>query len=206
MNLDRKTAHRIFIDGVWINNPIAITGLGLCSALAVTGRVKYALTMSAGVMFVNLLSSVAVSVIRKKIEPRVRMAVYTLIIAVLVICFDRFLKAFYPLISGELGPYVGLIITNCVIFGRAEVFASKNSPLLSAIDALGHSTGYAMALIFVSVVRELFASGTIFGYNMFSPAFKPWVVMEMSPGAFLVLAVYIWIVRFIQNVTERKQA
>lgn len=199
MKPDGRSALKTFTDGLWVNSPIAVAGLGLCSALAVTGRAKYALTMCAGVTFVTVFTSVAVSVIRLKIHPRVRMAVYTLITASLVICFDRFLKAFFPLISNELGPYVGLIVTNCIIFGRAEVFASKNPPGLSAIDALGHCAGYSMALIFVSSVRELFSAGSIFGINFFPLNFKPVVVMEMSPGAFLALAVYIWVVRSIKK-------
>ena len=186
------------------NNAVFVTGLGLCSALAVTTRVSYALAMSAGVMFVALISSLCVSLTRKLIPSRIRLPYYTLIIATLVICFDRYLKAFFPLISDSMGPYVGLIITNCIIMGRAEAFASKNKPFASVIDAFGYASGYAVALICMATIRELLGFGAILGYPLMWHGWKNWVIMTMSPGAFIVCAVCVWIANSILKYTDTK--
>lgn len=182
----------IFMAGVFRKNPVLFAGIGLCSSLAVTTKVQYAIAMSVGVLLVTLLSSLIISVTRKFISFRIRMPYYTIIIATLVTCFDQFLKGFYPHISSQMGPYVGLIITNCIIMERAESFASRNKPIMSLIDALGYSIGYGCALLAIAIIREALGFGTVLGYPFFKTGFTQWSVMTLSPGAFIACAVCVW--------------
>ncbi|MBD3183806.1 electron transport complex subunit RsxE [Candidatus Poribacteria bacterium] len=171
--------------------------LGICSTLAVTNRVANGIAMSLAVLFVTVFSSVTVSLIRKIIPHRIRMAVYTVIIATYVVIADRYLKAYWPDLSQQMGPYVALIITNCIIMGRAESYASNNNTWLSFLDALGVGFGYAFSLLVISVVREILGFGTLMGYHVMGQNWTPWLVMAMPPGAFIVLGTYIWILRSI---------
>jgi Na+-transporting NADH:ubiquinone oxidoreductase subunit D len=196
---------RIFLKGLWEDNPIFRMILGICSTLAVTNQVVNTLAMGFAVVFVTICSSFLVSLVRNITGKRVRMAVYTLIIAAFVITVDIALKAFVPVISKAIGPYVGLIITNCIIMGRAEAFASNSKPLPSVLDAAGVSLGYAMSLLIISVFRELLGFGTLAGIEVMGPGFEPWVIMVMAPGAFFMLGVYIWIIRTIQDGAKRKK-
>ena len=192
-----RIGFRTFVSGLWENNPTFVMTLGICSTLAVTNRVANGVAMSLAVIFVTTASSVTVSLIRKITPRRIRMAVYTTIIATYVIIADRYLKAYRPDLSDQMGPYVALIITNCIIMGRAESFASANSPWRSLLDALGIGFGYAFSLLAISVVRECLGFGTLMGYPVMGKNWTPWVVMVMPPGAFIVLGVYIWIFRSI---------
>lgn len=187
----------VFTKGIIRDNPTFRMVLGICSTLAVTNRVSNSIAMSLGTTFVVVSSSLAVSMIRNYIPRRVRMAVYTVIIATFVVCVDIYLKAFYPVISRQIGPYVGLIITNCMIMGRAESFASSNRLLPSALDALGVGLGYSLSLLAISAIREPLGFGTFMGYSVLGNWWEPWVLMVMPPGAFLVLGLYIWILRTI---------
>ena len=174
--------------------------LGICSTLAVTNRVSNSIAMGIAVTFVTCASSVLVSLVKSFIPKRVRMAVYTIIIATFVIVVDQYLKAVFPVISEQMGPYVGLIITNCIIMGRCEAFAAIHNPWLSFLDGLGCGIGYALSLVCIAVIREVMGFGTIMGAAVMGSNFTPWVVMAMPPGAFLVLGTYIWILRSIQGV------
>lgn len=190
---------RTFINTLWNDNPICRMVLGICSTLAVTNRLSNAVAMGLGVMFAMLTSSVSISLIRNVVPRRVRMIVYMIVISTSVIFVDRYLKAFFPEISEAMGPYVGLIITNCIIMGRAESFAALNKPLDSFIDALGAGSGYTFALLIIAAVRELLGFGALFNIRVLGPDWTSWVIMIMAPGAFLVLGVFIWIVRSIQK-------
>ena len=190
---------RIFLNTLWNDNPICRMVLGICSTLAVTNRLNNAVAMGLGVTFSMAVSSVSISLIRDVVPRRVRMIVYMIVISTCVILVDRYLKAFFPDISEAMGPYVGLIITNCIIMGRAESFASLNKPVASFIDALGAGTGYTFALLVIAAVRELLGFGTLFNINVLGPNWTSWVIMIMAPGAFLVLGIFIWIIRAIQK-------
>ena len=193
--LSQTVSFKTFANGLWNNNPTFVMALGICSTLAVTNRVANGIAMGAAVMFVTTASSLTVSLIRGITPRRIRIAVYTAIIATYVVIADRYLKAYRPGISDQMGPYVALIITNCIIMGRAESFASVNGPWRSFLDALGVGLGYSFSLIAISIVRESLGFGTLMGYPIMGKNWTPWVVMAMPPGAFIVLGVYIWVLR-----------
>jgi Na+-transporting NADH:ubiquinone oxidoreductase subunit D len=188
---------RIFTDDLGTNNPVFAQVLGICSTLAVTNVVRNTVVMCAGLIFVTALSNVTVSAMRAYIPGRIRMMVETLIIASYVIIFDIVLKAYVPDISRQLGPYVGLIITNCIIMGRAEAYAMNNPPGLSFFDGIASGLGYTYVLLSIAVIRELMGSGSIWGYTILGDWWTNWSIMVMAPGAFFVLAIFIWIVKGI---------
>jgi Na+-transporting NADH:ubiquinone oxidoreductase subunit D len=185
-------AKAIFITSAFTENSVWRQILGICSALAVTNLMKNSLIMGLGVTFSLAFANLTISFIRNWTPRSVRMMVQTLIIAAYVIIVDIFLKANMPEISKQLGPYVGLIITNCILMGRAEAFASQNSPLDSLIDGIGAGTGYTLVLLAISFVRELFGFGTLFGYRVMGSWWTPWSIMVMAPSAFFILAMLIW--------------
>jgi Na+-transporting NADH:ubiquinone oxidoreductase subunit D len=186
-------------EGAWANNPLAIQVLGICSALAVTNRLENSLVMGGALIFVSVGSNLIVSLLRKRTPHRIRMIAEVAIIATFVILFDQFLKAFYWNMSKQLGPYVGLIITNCIVMGRAEAFALQNPPILSMVDGLANGIGYAVVLAIIGFFRELLGAGEILGRAI--PAFSEWYtpnhIMILAPGAFfalgIVIAVFNWI-------------
>lgn len=179
-------------EGVWGNNPIAIQMLGVCSALAVTNKLENSLVMGAALIFVCVMSNVLVSLMRKIIPRRIRMIVEVGIIATFVILFDLLLKAFYWDMSRQLGPYVGLIITNCIIMGRAEAFALQNRPLVSIVDGLANGLGYTVVLGLIGFTRELLGKGQILGYTVLDKAwYEPNQLMVLAPGAFIALGFLI---------------
>ena len=177
------------------DNPVFVQILGICSTLAVTNVLENTAVMSLGLIFVTALSNITVSMLRKWIPSRIRMMVSTLIIASYVILVDIILKAYVPDISRQLGPYVGLIITNCIIMGRAEAFALNNKPGISFIDGLTSGIGYSYALLIIAFFRELMGSGTIWGIPVLGDWWIKWSIMVMAPGAFFMLAIFIWIVK-----------
>ena len=182
------------------DNPIALQILGICSALAVTTKMETAVTMCLAVIFVLCCSNVAVSVIRSFIPSNIRIIVEMTIIASLVIIVDQFLRAYAFDISKQLSVFVGLIITNCIIMGRAEAFALKNGPSLSFLDGLGNALGYSLILLVVGVFRELFGSGTLFGVEMFALAaeggwYAPNGMMLLPPSALFMIGFFIWALR-----------
>ncbi len=196
----------IFKAGLWKDNPVLRQILGICSTLAVTNLLVNTLVMNAGLVFTLCMSSLTVSLLRNFTPMRIRMMVQTLIIASYVIIVDIAIKAYLPDISEALGPYVGLIITNCIIMGRCEAFARNNPPLASFLDGLAVSLGYAAVLLAIALVREPLGFGTLFGYRVMPDGFTPWTIMIMAPGAFFMLGIYVWTVKafFPQNGAEKK--
>jgi Na+-transporting NADH:ubiquinone oxidoreductase subunit D len=186
---------KIFKDGLWKDNPVLRQVLGICSTLAVTNLMVNTLVMNAGLIFTLSMSSLTVSLLRTYTPMRIRMMVQTLIIASYVIIVDIVIKAFLPSISEALGPYVGLIITNCIIMGRCEAFARSNPPWSSFMDGLAVGFGYAFVLSIIALIREALGFGTFFGYRIMPDGFVPWTIMIMAPGAFFVLGIFVWVVR-----------
>ncbi|MCB5234067.1 MAG: electron transport complex subunit RsxE [Candidatus Cloacimonetes bacterium] len=188
------TKKQIFMTSAFTENSVWRQVLGICSSLAVTNLMMNSLIMGLGVIFSLTLSNFTISLIREWTPRSVRMMVQTLIIAAYVIIVDIFLKANMPEISKQLGPYVGLIITNCILMGRAEAFASQNKPLDSVVDGLGAGVGYTLVLLMISFVRELFGFGTLFGVSVLGAWWTKWSIMVMAPSAFFLLAILIWII------------
>lgn len=187
-------------DGAWSNNPLAIQMLGICSALAVTNRLENSLVMGAALIFVCVGSNLLVSLLRKHTPHRIRMIAEVAIIATFVIVFDQFLKAFYWDMSKQLGPYVGLIITNCIVMGRAEAFALQNPPILSIVDGVANGLGYAVVLAIIGFFRELLGTGEIFGYEVLSGQwYTPNQLMILAPGAFFALGIVIAVFNAIKG-------
>lgn len=189
----KKKTKKIITMGIWEDNAIFRQILGICSALAVTNLMLNSFVMGMGLIFVTAFSELTVSLIRSYTPKHIRMMVQTLIISAYVIIVDVFLKAYFPSISEALGPYVGLIITNCIIMGRCESFAQKNPPLYSFLDGVASGAGYAIILLIIAFVRELLGFGSIFGMAVLGPRWISWTLMIMPPGAFFMLAIIIWI-------------
>jgi len=196
----------IFKDNLGSQNPVVIQVLGICSTLAVTNVVKNTLVMCLGLIFTTTLSNLTISLLRRWIPARVRMMAEVLIIACMVIIVDIYLKAYFPLISRQLGPYVGLIITNCIIMGHAEAVALSEPPLTSLIDGLSAGIGYSYILLIIAVIRELLGTGGVWGLPLLGPAWENWSIMVMAPGGFFVLALLVWLVRSrqAQGRTEKR--
>lgn len=176
-----------FWRGIAQDNPVMIQMLGLCPSMAVSNSLANGIGMSAAVIFVLVMSSVLVSSLRKVIPNEVRLASYILIIATFVTISDLVMQAYFPLLSNTLGPFVPLIVVNCIILGRAEAFAGKVKPLRAAVDALGMGVGFTVALCSIAAFREVVGNGTLLGYHLFGPNYEPWVFMIMPPGGFLTM-------------------
>ena len=191
----------IFIKGLWNENPIFRQVLGICSTLAVTNLLANTLFMCFGVLFTTALSNFTISLLRNQIPRRIRMIVQVLIIASYVMIVDIIIKAVNLDIHRFIGPYVGLIITNCIIMGRAEAFASQNRPWPSFLDGVASGLGYAFILIAIALVREPLGFGTLLGHAL--PArdiwWHQWTIMVMPPGAFFMLAITTWIARNLSS-------
>ncbi len=196
----RTKLNQALLSPVLDNNPIALQVLGICSALAVTSQLKTAATMCLAVIFVTGMSNFAVSLIRHYIPSSIRIIVQMTIIATLVIIVDQFLRAFAPEISKTLSVFVGLIITNCIVMGRAEAYAMKNPPIASLLDGIGNGLGYSLILLAVAVVRELSGSGTLWGYVVLPLSrdggwYVPNGLMLLPPSAFFLIGGFIWLLR-----------
>jgi len=190
MNGD-PTALERFINGIVPENPIYRQLLGMCPTLAVTGAMKPALTMAAATAFVLLSANIIVSLIRGLLKPHLRILVFTLTIATFVTIADRVLAAYLYQMSKQLGPYVPLIIVNCIIISRCEICASKQSVGVAAADAVGMSLGFTLALASIATVREILGSGTWFGLAVLPEAWPGWGIMVLPPGAFLTLGLLL---------------
>lgn len=197
--MGERNAQKIFRSMVWDDNPVFRQILGICSALAVTNLMLNSLIMGIGLMFVTAFSSLTISIIRTFTPKHIRMMVQVLIISAYVIIVDIFLKAYMPEMSKALGPYVGLIITNCIIMGRAEAYAQKNPPIPAFLDGLAAGIGYTLVLLIISFVRELLGFGSLFGIQILGEWWTSWTLMIMPPGAFFVLAIVIWVAKSIQD-------
>ncbi len=197
-----------FLAGIGKDNPVFVQVLGICSTLAVTNVVQNTVVMCLGVIFTLACSNFTVSLLRKRIPGSIRMMVETLIIAAYVIVVDIVIQATLPGISRQLGPYVGLIITNCIIMGRAEAYALNNPPVPSLLDGVASGIGYSYILLIIAVFREVTGSATLWGYAIpgFSSWWVNWSIMVMAPGAFFALAVLIWIIKsyFVNDETGGK--
>jgi|TARA_B110000263_G_scaffold44105_1_gene36027 Na+-transporting NADH:ubiquinone oxidoreductase subunit D len=191
-------AKDVLFDPVLKDNPITVQVLGVCSALAVTTKLDTSLTMCIAVIVVVAFSSAAVSLIRNHIPSSIRIIVQMTIIASLVIIVDQFLKAYAYDASKQLSVFVGLIITNCIVMGRAEGFAMKNNPWDSFLDGIGNGLGYSCILLIVAFFRELLGSGTLFGLQVMPDIYPPNGLMLLSPSAFFLIAIIIWIVRTLR--------
>ncbi len=183
--------------GLWRENPVFRLLLGMCPTLAVTAAVKPALTMGCCVIFVLVCSNVVVSLMRNLLRPHLRILMFTLTIATFVTIADLFLKAFQPEMSAALGPYVPLIIVNCIIICRAEACASKNGVAISIVDALGMGTGFTLTLCALAGVRELLSTGKLFEATVMPDWFVPWAAMGMPVGAFVTLGLMLGLVNTI---------
>ena len=200
-------AKDILFGPIFDNNPIALQVLGICSALAVTTKMSTSLTMCIAVISVMMFSNAAVSLIRKFIPSSIRIIVQMTIIATLVICVEQILKAFAYEMSTTMSVFVGLIITNCIVMGRAEAYAMKHPPAPSILDGIGNGLGYSVILIIVGFTRELFGSGSLFGHEVLpnfvagtdavtdSGWYVPNGLMLLPPSAFFIIALTIWVIR-----------
>lgn len=186
---------KIFAIGLFKDNPVLRQILGICSSLAVTNLMMNSLIMGIALTLTTAISSFLISAIRKSIPKHIRMMVQTLIIATIVIIIDVLLRAYYPAMSKELGPYVGLIITNCIIMGRAEAFAQNNKPLPSFFDGIAMGLGYTIVLLAISFVRELLGFGSLFGIQVLGDWWTNWTLMVMPPAGFFMLGILIWITK-----------
>lgn len=190
----------LLLDPVVKNNPIALQVLGICSALAVTSQLKQAAIMGVAVMIVTGISSAMVAIIRNSVPNSIRIIVQMTIAASAVIVADQVLKAYFFDVSKQMSVYIGLIITNCIVMGRMEGFAMKNKPLASFLDGVGNGFGYAVLLLAVGVIRELFGSGKLFGVSIFSLTTEGgWYqsngLLLLPPSAFFIIGILIWVLR-----------
>ena len=196
----------LIAEGLWHNNPVFRQILGICSTLAVTNLVLNTAVMCIALVFTLSLSAVSVSVLRKFTPRNIRMMVETLIIAFYVIIVDVVLKAYWPQMSNNLGPYVGLIITNCIVMGRCEAYGNANPPGPAFLDGFFNALGYSFILLIIATFREVLGMGTFLGFSVpyFSgPNWDKWIVMVMPPGAFFMLAIVTWIFRSVQPRKEQ---
>lgn len=185
----------IFKSGLKTNNPVFVAALGLCSSLAISNTVQNAIAMGLGVTFVTMISSMFVAMFRNYIPSKLRIVTYMIIISTFTIFVQKFLQAYFPDIYSSLGAYVGLIITNCIVMGRAEAFAIKNPWKYSLLDGFVMGMGYMMVLILVALIREPLAFGTLFGFQILPDTFTRWASMGTASGAFFILGAMIWLLR-----------
>lgn len=202
-----KKEKQAVYDPMWDNNPITLQILGICSSLAVTTQMKTALVMSISVTVVVALSNVTISMIRNLIPQKIRIIVMLSIVSALVIMVDQILRAYFYELSKQLSVFVGLIITNCILLGRAEGFALQNKPWVSFLDGIGNGIGYSLILIIVAAIRELLGGGKFFGLNIvpssfYEAGYQNIGLMILPPGAFLILGLLIWLQRSISHKYE----
>ncbi len=192
-----------FQQGLWKENPVFVMLLGLCPVLAVTNNAMNALAMGLATTFVLICSGVLVSLLRKVIPKQVRIASYIIIIATFVTIVDYAIQAISLDLYKALGAFIQLIVVNCIILGRAEAYASKNTIVNASVNALGMGVGFTFALLCLGGVREVFGSGSLFGFSLFAPSFQPWSIFVLPPGGFFVLAFWLFLFSVIK---ERRKA
>ncbi|MFI8744136.1 NADH:ubiquinone reductase (Na(+)-transporting) subunit D [Pseudomonas sp. NPDC077186] len=211
MIMSQPTIKEVLLNPIFNNNPIGLQILGICSALAVTSNLQTALVMSAALTLVTGFSNLFISLIRSQIPSSIRMIVQMVIIASLVIVVDQVLKAYAFSLSKQLSVFVGLIITNCIVMGRAEAFAMQNPPVLSFFDGIGNGLGYSAMLIALGVIRELFGAGKLMGYEIFSVVndggwYQPNGMLLLPPSAFFLIGLFIWGIRSWKKDQVEKNA
>ena len=205
---DEKTDYmEILTKGIWKENPVAYQVLGICSALAVTVKMSTSIVMGIALTIVTAFSSLIISSLRKKIPSNIRIIVELAIISSLVIVTDQVLKAFFYDISKQLSIFVGLIITNCIVLGRAESFALANKPLHSFLDGIGNGLGYSLVLVAVAFVRELLGSGKFLGFNIipqfvFDAGYQNMGLMVLAPGAFFIIGLLVWLKNSLPGISK----
>ena len=199
-----KSAGEEFVKGLWRDNPVFIAALGLCPALAVTNSLMNALVMGAASTFVLVGSSLLISTFRNVIPKQVRISVYIIVIATFVTTVDFSLAAAMPEAHKQLGAFISLIVVNCLILGRQEAFASRNTTRVALADAAGMAVGFAFALVLLGAIREILGSGSLFGVTLFGENFEPWVIMILPPGGFLTLGLMMGV--FAHVAERRRQA
>lgn len=193
-----SNSKEVLVSPIFNNNPIALQILGICSALAVTTSLNKTLVMCLALTIVVAFSNLFISMIRNHIPSSIRIIVQMTIIASLVILADQVLQAYAYGISKELSVFVGLIITNCIVMGRAEAFAMKNPPMLSFLDGVGNGLGYSVVLIFVAVIREVLGSGTLLGFAVLPESYIGNGLLLLPPSAFFIIGLFIWLLRSYQ--------
>ena len=204
-----ETNKELLVRSIFKRNPIALLVLGICSALAVTGQMATAFVMSVCVTVVVAFSSLTISIVRHQIPNTVRIGLQIMVIATLVILVDQVLKAYYYELSKQLSIFVGLIITNCIVMGRAEGYAMSNPPIASFLDGIGNGLGYSFILMTVAFIRELFGSGTVFGYEVFKLVtnggwYVPNGMLVLPASAFFLIALIIWALRAVDPEQQEK--
>lgn len=195
----KKSPFKTFLNGIIVENPVFVMLLGMCPTLATTTSVNNALGMGLAATFVLFGSNIVISALRKVIPDKIRIASYIIIIAGFVTLVQMLLKAYVPALDKSLGVFIPLIVVNCIILARAEAFASKNNVLLSALDGVGMGLGFTLALVIVSAVRELLATGSFCGIPLFGADFPGAIVMILPPGGFLTLGLVIAVINGIRN-------
>jgi len=191
----KSKEREVLLDPILQNNPIALQVLGICSALAVTIKLEISIVMCLAVIFVVAFSNASVSMIRRQIPSSIRIIIQMTIIATLVIVVDQFLQAYAFTISRQLSVFVGLIITNCIVMGRAEGFAMKNNMTLSFLDGIGNGLGYSLILLSVAFIRELFGSGKLMGITVMPAGYQSNGLLLLPPSAFFIIGLLIWVLR-----------
>lgn len=199
----KNSSMKTFLNGILTENPTFILMLGMCPTLAVTTGVINAIGMGLSTTAVLICSNLVISLLRNFIPNKIRIASYIVIIAGFVTIVQMLLNAYAPALSGSLGIYIPLIVVNCIILGRAEAFASKNSPGISAIDGLGMGLGFTVALILIASVREILGAGSFAGVSLFGESFQPASVMILPPGAFLTLGILLAVINSITKARKK---
>ncbi len=210
---NQNEAYEAFIKGIWRDNPVFVQVLGMCPMLAVTNSAINAVAMGGATLFVLVGSSILVSSLKQWIPKQVRISGYIIIIATFVTVADYTLLALVPKVHKELGAFIPLIVANCMILGRQEAFASRNTVRLAVMDALGMSGGFMIALFSLGAIREILGNGSLFGVDLFGEYFEPWVIMVLPPGGFLILGLILlffnWVAqqkdKFVEQVAEAER-
>ena len=210
MSEEKTNYIEIVTRGIWKENPVAYQVLGICSALAVTVKMSTAVVMGIALTIVTAFASLIISSLRKKIPSNIRIIVELAIISSLVIVTDQILKAFFYDISKQLSIFVGLIITNCIVLGRAEAFALANKPLDSFFDGIGNGLGYSLVLVSVAFLRELLGSGKFLGFNIipqfiFDARYQNMGLMVLAPGAFFIIGLLVWLKNSLPGISKEKR-
>ena len=202
--MSKTTARQDLVAGIWKDNPVFGQFLGLCPTLAVTNTLANGVAMSLATAFVLICSSVLVSSLRRFIPNEVRITSFILIIATFVTVVDLVMAAVVPEIYKTMGAFIALIVVNCIILGRQEAFAAKNTVYRSLLDAVGNSVGFTIALLLMSGIRELLGSGSLLGFNVMGPNFEPWVIMLLPPGGFFTISFYLLLFGWWRERSERR--
>ena len=205
----KKTFLGVFLNGLIIENPTFVLMLGMCPTLGITTMAMNGIGMGLATTFVLMCSNLFISLLRNIIPDKVRIPAYIVVIASFVTMIDLFMQAFLPDLRAALGTYIPLIVVNCIIFARAESFAAKNPPLLSLADGLGMGLGFTCSITLLSMIRELFGSGSIFGAMIMPESYKPMAIMNQVPGGFVTLGILLILVNFLRvaiiNRSSRKE-